>query len=163
MSSRPVTHELEAILSTSNFIMIASHLYLDDRVLRSEVVFETLVQRNAWYLSAVTPYRDEYASDDRLAFYLGGAGNRYFAGAAAVSSTPVPVSSDDVTVLKSLGIPWFDLRLPLKDISIWPTPRMMVALKEQLLFIKDKRNYGLYLRHGARRISDEDYHTIVES
>jgi hypothetical protein len=147
----------------ANYIMIASHLELADRVVRSEVIFDTLIQRNAWFLSAATPFRTEYRNGDRLLFYLGGTGNRCFVGTASVLSEPEPVTKDDVTVLKNLGLRWFDMRLPLGDVTVWPKPKPMMAVKGQLSSIKDKKNYGLYLRQGARRIWDEDFRRIADA
>jgi len=55
------------------------------------------------------------------------------------------------------------LAVDLADVEAWKTPKPIKDLLPSLNFIKDKKNYGLSLRQGVRKISEKDYNTIVSS
>lgn len=53
-------------------------------------------------------------------------------------------------VAKIEGIEWWRNPLPIHDV------------KNELEFITDKNNFGLFLRLGVRYLTEKDYRTIVE-
>ena len=124
-------------------------------------VFGFLMDKKVWGLHPTTQHRSSIKENDRAIFYLSGEG---FIGTAKIASSPYidkSGESDDW---------WFNrsetnYRVDLSEIDIWDRIKPIQPLLSDLSFIKNKKtkNWGAYLQGGVRKITSNDYQTIIES
>lgn len=98
---------------------------------------------------------------DMVVLYVGGAEAKHFIGTAILANEPYPAASEDRALLRNLGIDFLNWAVDLKETRTWKSPKPIKQLLPKLSYVKDKKNYGLFLRQGVRTISERDYKTIV--
>jgi hypothetical protein len=117
---------------------------------KAQEVFDFLVHdRSAWGFGYHTPNRKAIQPGDRALFYLTGADNQIFVGAATLKSGAYKDTSN-----KSKD--WFldpeTLRIDLEDVTIFPSP----ISRKNFLNIEWRPAQG-----GSSKISEKDYLTII--
>ena len=151
----------------SYYMFIANHIQtFAGGKIPSREVFNLMMKNKCWDLSPQAPFRKKIKKGDKIAFYLGGVGERQFVGTAETAGEPYPKSSSDAPVFDpSSEITFFTYRLPLSEIHIWKKGKPLKPFLEKLSFINldkvDLKYVGLYLKAGIRKLTSDDYELIV--
>ena len=88
---------------------------------------------------------------------MAGKGRRYFLCCAQIQTSIQEVDLSNVEDNEFDLYNLFNYFITLKNINFFENKKYMKDLIEDLSFIKDKNNYGLYLRRSIKKINDEDF------
>lgn len=143
-----------------NYMVIINNLQVGDMLLSAQDIAATLIKHNIWLFSRGTAKVRYLKADDRVVVYAAGKGNRCFVGNFTLKTMPIEEDNDHSTELKSL-LRYFPLSCQIKESSLWAKSLSIKDRLDDLSFIGDKQNYGLYLRQGMRELSEGDYAVIV--
>jgi len=125
-------------------------------------IYERLMRLGVWGIGERTPYRKELRKGSRVVFYQAGKGGQRFIGTATIASELRPMSDDRASARRTVGIEPARYDLDLADIDIWKDPKPVVDMIQRLEFISNKDHFGVHFQGGVKRISEEDYYTIIE-
>lgn len=144
-----------------NFIFIINDLVIGFNLINAEEISEKLLDRNIWLISLSTPHFTKFSPEDKVLIYLAGKGRRYFAANFTIKSDVykhdlIPTTDDEKILFKT-----FDYAVNIDNIRRFEQPVPILDIKEDLAFIKDKKNYGLFFRQATKLINDEDYSKIL--
>lgn len=84
---------------------------------------------------------------DKVIFYKAGKDGQKFIGTASIGSEIVPDN--------------LDYYVTLYDVQVWKKPIGVPSILNEIQFIKNKSNWGLYFQGGVSHLPDADYHLIV--
>lgn len=117
----------------------------------SDQTFKERIKNRKWPIFAKTQNRDKIDPGHKVVFYKAGRinGQRFLGTATVISG----VTREDGRI---------DAFVELGDIMIWKKPVQMREILDNLDFVRDKKNWGLYVQGGARQISEKDFLTISE-
>ncbi len=141
-------------------MVIINDLQVGDAVLSAQDIVATLLKHEKWLFSRGTAKVRYLKAGDRVVVYAAGKGNRCFVGNFTLKTMPIEEDNDHSTELKSL-LRYFPLSCQIKEASLWAKSLPIKDILDDLSFIGDKKNYGLYLRQGMRELSEGDYAVIV--
>lgn len=142
-----------------NYMVIINDMQIGDTLLSARDIATTLFNHETWLFSRGTARVKYLKPGDRVLVYAAGKGNRCFMGNFTLKTTPSEEDTDHPKELKSLR-KYFPLSCHIKDASLWTESLPIKDILDDLSFIGDKKNYGLYLRQGMRELSDRDYGVI---
>lgn len=114
----------------------------------NNVDFLTRTSSGKWPIFKRTVNRNELKIGDHVIFYLGGNNNKKIMGSATVSSG-LNVNEDEFLV-------------DLSDVCIFNKPIQMSSILGDLVFIRNKKNWGAYMQGGVVRLPKVDYNMIIE-
>jgi len=106
------------------------------------------VVNKKWPIYQYTPNKKKLQVGDNIIFYKAGQDGQKFIGKARINTKLANNGSTDY----SIGI---------SNIEIWEKPIAIKDIISELQFIVDKINWGIHFQSGVRRISDNDYRTII--
>ncbi len=140
------------------YMVIINNLQFGEKVTDAREIVRLLFENKIWLFSPFTPKVNSLRACDRLLVYAAGKGNRCFLGESTLVEPPkalhtVPKQLKNLATIYSLGS-------GITDEILWPDVKPIMDLLPKLSFVKDKKNYGLYLRQGLRELSEEDYIVI---
>lgn len=115
-----------------------------------------------WGLGERVSNRIYLERDDRVVFYLAGVDGYKFLGTCVLDSEYYKLSGEEKQRLWHGPFFQSDHGVRLKEVRIWESPKSIHSLISKLKFIKDPRVWGTYLQGSIRRISEDDYNTIVQ-
>lgn len=145
----------------SFFIFVAMNTFLDDKIIPATDIVNVLLNKNFWAFSENAPVKHKLKPGDTVLFYVGGKGRHHFVATAKIKKPIQKIHEDKLKILQELGLSFLTYTVELSDVNWFKKEIKIVPLKEQLYFIKDKKNYGLALRLPVREISEEDYKKIT--
>lgn len=93
--------------------------------------------------------------------YAAGKGNQCFVASFTVASKPEQWASPRAG-LEDL-MKYFPIGCDIKEAALWKAPVPMVDVVNELGFIGDKKNHGLYLRQGAKLLTRKDVDVILSA
>ena len=117
----------------------------------SDSEFERRMKKKEWPIFSFTAYRNRLEGDDSIVFYKAGVGGQKFLGKAEVASK----------IKKGEGK--IDYFVSLKNIEAWKKPVKIKPLVSKLDFIESKEQWGRHLQGGVRKLSSDDFETIVSA
>lgn len=109
--------------------------------------FEKRVSGKKWPIFKHTPNKIKLRKGDKIIFYKAGKDGRKFIGTASLGSE---IISENV-----------DYFVTLYDIQIWKKPIEVPTILDELQFIKNKSNWGMYFQGGVTSLPPEDYKVIL--
>lgn len=115
-----------------------------------------------WGLGERVSNRYYLEPGDKVVFYLAGIDGHKLLGTCILDSGYYALSEEDKQNLwhgpffRSAHGVW------LKEVRAWKSPKSIHSLIRKLQFIEDPFVWGTYLQGSIRRISDDDYNTIVQ-
>jgi predicted RNA-binding protein len=112
----------------------------------TEKEFIYRIEKKLWPVFSRTANVDKLRKGDEIVFYKAGDGNHVFAGVSIVEGI---VSNETGRYVK------------LSEVVLWRNPVEISALFDNLTFIKNKFAYGVYLMNGIKKITKQDFDTIV--
>ncbi len=147
------------------FLVIANNIQpYDSRPMKAPDVYAMMMKHRCWEFPPAAPHLGKVKPGDRLVFYLGGSHAKYLAGEGVVDGEFEEINSDSPVTFDRSNVPYFGLRLPLREIQAYPTKDAGLDTLMKLSFARDTditRPYiGLLLRVGMRVITAEDLKII---
>lgn len=127
----------------------------------SEVFQRLLGMKNwgFWINSAVRKKVESLRKGDVVIFYVGGPNGKYFAGEAILTSDICKPNRASINMPERGplgGMVYFD------SIDLWGNKKINLTdiIREQLYFIKNKRNWGATFRQSIVSITEQTYKDI---
>ncbi|MGL4865114.1 MAG: hypothetical protein ACRC4T_18635 [Cetobacterium sp.] len=142
----------------ANYIFVINDINYPKVKFSAETVVNLLLDKNRWLLMGKgTPHLYELRTNDHITIYMAGKGRRYFLCCAQIQTSIQEVDLSNVEDTEFDLYNLFNYFITLKNINFFENKKYMKDLIEDLSFIKDKNNYGLYLRRSIKKINDEDF------
>jgi len=144
------------------FIFIINDYQIGDEVFPAREIADMLLKENIWVYAKNTPNLKRISPRDQVLLYIAGKNNRFFYGYFEVKTKAKEGDMIGNNTSQKRIFEKFPLSCSIKVKDIWENPVMIYDVKEDLNFIKDKKNYGLYFRQGTKVINEEDFKLILE-
>ena len=96
-------------------------------------------------------------------FYLMGVHGRLFTGQCSIISDPKHLTQRMKRKITTHASSLFSHHIQIGEIRLWERPKPLHSLVEKLGFMGKKGSCRAFLQGGLRIISEDDYHTIVDS
>ena len=144
----------------SHYIFVLNTIEFGDVRIDGNNIAENLLKNELFRFSNST-HNKKIKNGDKVLLYIAGKGNRMFYGTFTIAGD---IKENVVKEQVELDKPFYDLfpfSREISDIKIFEKPIYMVEVKDKLPFIKDKKNWGLFIRHAITPISKEDYDYIL--
>ena len=140
-----------------HYIFIVNDFPINDKIYTGQEIADTLLEKNCWIFAENAPNIKKMNPGDKVIVYVAGKGNRFFYAnfeiLEKIKEHKMCPSSEETEVLYAM----FPLGCSIKVLSISSKPVKIADVKEQLNFITDKKNYGLFLRQSTKIISKKNY------
>lgn len=145
----------------ANYLFVINDINYSKAKFSAETVVDLLLNKNRWLFAKTgTPHLQELKTSDNIIIYIAGRGRRYFLCKAQIKE---PIQEIDLSAVEDKEFNLynlFDFFITLKNIKPFSNKKYIKDFIENLSFIKDKKNYGLYLRRSIKKINDEDFEKI---
>lgn len=144
------------------YLSIINDIQFGDKVIKVKKIVDLLFENKIWVYTSHAPHVKKLSKGDKFILYLAGDGRRYFYG-----SFDIETEYDEIPSNKFLGARYnnilkiFKYYTSIKNIKVFNTPLKINEIKENLNFITDKKNYGLFLRQSVKMINEQDYNYIL--
>jgi hypothetical protein len=145
----------------TNYLIVVNDVALERDLIPGARIIDFLISRRVWIFPPYAAHLKRLKIGDRLIIYLASK-SRAFVAEARVASSPAALQGDLLESVRELHLLWFDRFVKLEKARKFPQPRSIRELTPRLRFIADKKNYGLSLRQGVRRIDGHDARLILE-
>lgn len=146
----------------NNYLLIANNTYdFSGKVYSSLEIANYRLDLGYWGLYEHTPHRKILAEGDKVIVYLAGSGTlgKHFLAQATIKQ----VTEDRKVLGKLVGDPPI-AAIEIVDINRFAKPVLITSIKEKLRFIpQGTPKWGGVLQRGVKRISQEDFETILMS
>ncbi len=143
-----------------HYLFIINDFVLEDKMFTGKEIADRLLENKHWVFTPSTPNIKKIKPKDKVIVYIAGKGNRYFYAnfeiLDEIQEHNLTPSGELEDVLYSI----FSLACKIKVLNIWSKPISIADIKEDLNFITDKKNYGLFFRQSTKVIGEEDYNLI---
>lgn len=109
-----------------------------------------------------TPFHKDVKKDDGVVFYVAGRKNKSqnFIGYSLIKSVEIP---NETLIDPDKNKYVLEKYLLFENIILFKAPIHIKAIINQLEFIKNKTNFGVYLMGGVSKISESDFNLIKNS
>lgn len=125
-------------------------------------IVKILYNNDIWLYTDTAPFTSKISKGDNFILYLAGKGRRYFHSSFEIAGDIKEINDNKIIDKDTLDIDrYFKYFVPIDNIEIFKEKPLIKDIKADLKFIKDKKNYGLFLRQSVKRISKEDYDYIM--
>lgn len=142
--------------------IVVDHL-IGSRTVSAMDVLKDRLERKIWIVNSKNPNVKHLREGDEVIFYLGRSRReRGFIGIGVLASKPRSLMKLDGVEYASPSSK-FDQVVELRDVKLWEKVKPVVKIVPRLGFIKNKRNWGIYLQGGIVRIFKRDFELIVEA
>ncbi|HHU31924.1 MAG: EVE domain-containing protein [Zhaonellaceae bacterium] len=143
------------------YLFIINDLSLGDRFFSGKEIADQLLANNHWVFTPTTPNIKKLNPKDKVIVYIAGKGNRYFYANFEITGEVKEHALKPSGELEEVLYNIFPLSCQIKVLKIWDKPIDIASVKEDLKFITDKKNYGLFFRQSTKLIGEDDYNLIV--
>jgi hypothetical protein len=145
----------------ANYLIVVNDVAHEKGLIPGAQIVDFLIARHVWIFPPYAAHLKRIKIGDRLIIYLASK-SRAFVAEARVASGPAALEGDLLDNVRELHLLWFDRFVKLEKARKFHQPRPIRELVPRLRFIVDKKNYGLSLRQGIRRIDGHDARLILE-
>lgn len=140
------------------YLFIINNIDLGKESLSTNEITEYLLEKELWAFTPTAPRIKSLKPLDEVIIYLAGKGNRCFVGQFTILTEPNMVERIDD---EPDWLEMFPYRVKVGDTSIWAEPLSIKKVVNDLDFITDKKNYGLFFRQSVKMLTEKDYNTII--
>jgi hypothetical protein len=144
------------------WIFIATRQEKDGEIVTAKEIVTRRLADGFWGLSGNAPNISYLQKGDRIVFYLGSP-VMGFAASATLASDFFTLSDEQKQKYWHGKVYEAERGFLLANVQPWDTTRRIKDLVTKLKFIENKENWFAYFRGSVRRISEDDYGTIVEN
>lgn len=153
-------------------IFILNDISTRESTISGRILADILLSNKIWIFNKNTPNLRKMNQGDKVLVYIAGKGNRYFFASFELGDNQANKSIISIDKLKSADniekpllthiFKMFDLQWPIKNIQIWDKPVDISSIKDDLEFIIDKKNWGLFFRQSTKVILEDDFNRILQ-
>jgi hypothetical protein len=140
-------------------IITINDLQVGDKLYQSQCIMDYLLKKDLWAFSPGAPCLKRLQVEDKILIYLAGKGRRCFAATFTISKAPFQLS---LTNKEPEWLSYFPTAVQIGDKYLWNRWLPIDEIINDIDFIKDKRNYGLYFRQSIKVITEKDFLIIKE-
>lgn len=144
------------------FIYIINDIEIGKKRITAERIMDILLKNNHWVYGSFTPNLRNISQGDKILIYLAGKGRRRFVVKFEISGGLEKYTYNGIDEEETFLYSMFNLETPIESIEYFEDPVEITQIKDELEFITDKRNYGLFLRQSVKVIEEVDYLTIIK-
>ncbi|UOY92506.1 EVE domain-containing protein [Ectobacillus sp. JY-23] len=145
------------------YIYILNDFEIGNNILNAEQILDSLVGRKCWVYNSTTPNFKRINRGDKVLVYMAGVGRRNFVASFNIASDIVEKQLDLLTKEESILFNMFSHMVKIENINIFQKPVTIAEIKNDLEFISDKKNYGLFFRQATKRITQQDYEKVISA
>lgn len=98
-----------------------------------------------------------------MVFYAGGSEGGFFRGTCRLASGPIRFPPEAKRYIIEDPQDKFNYFVNLKEVDLFPSPKPIAALLDDMKFITNKENWWRNLQGGIISIPGEDFYNIVNS
>lgn len=139
------------------YLFILNDLEMGRNTFCYEEILDKLLTNSEWIFADVKSLRiDKFNEGDKVVIYGAGKPRRCFIGTFEICSKYYKLEN------KQDFYKYFDYGIKIKNVDIWNKPVYIKGIKDNLEFIKDKKNYGLHLRQTSRKLEEKDYLYLIQ-
>ena len=109
-------------------------------------IADNLLENQHWVFTYTTPNIRKINAKDKVIIYIAGKGNRFFYANLEILDDIKEHNLTPSGKLQEVLYNIFPLSCQIKVLNIWSNPIDISDVKEDLNFITDKKNYGLFFR-----------------
>lgn len=139
-----------------NYLFILNDLQIGRNTFSYDEILDTLLKNSEWIFTQLKTFNcEKFVEGDKIVLYGAGKPRRCFVGNFEIAGKVYDL------INKEGFYKYFDKGIKIKNVEIWDKPVYIKDVKEELDFIKDKKNYGLHLRQTSRKLEEKDYNYIL--
>ncbi|MBO1626156.1 EVE domain-containing protein [Bacillus arachidis] len=147
----------------NHFIFVINDIESSNIKVTAEQIFEILFKKKYWFFHQQTPNLKKIRNSDKVLVYMAGKGRRKFVGKFEIGGDiQVQNLEQNDTYIQAISR-LYSLCVPIKNLEIFNNPVCINDIKEELDFITDKKNYGLFFRQATKLIDVDDYSRVIQS
>ena len=122
-------------------------------------ILKRRIDEKKYPLYKKTPFLNDIKKNDEVVFYVAGRKNKSqnFIAYSVIQSVEIP---NETLVDPDKNKYVLEKYLLFENITLLKTPIHIKAIINQLEFIKNKTNFGVYLMGGVSRITENDFNLI---
>ena len=133
-----------------------------DKVYPGKIIADTLLKIQHWVFTYSTANIKKIKPGDKVIIYIAGKGNRYFYANFEILDEITEHSLSPSGEFEETLFNIFTLSCRIKVLNIWKESIKIADIKQELNFITDKKNYGLFFRQSTKIIGEDDYNFIID-
>lgn len=142
----------------AKYIFIVNDIIYPKQTYHAEDTIKLLFDDKIWlFKDSRVPHMRSLKKDDEIILYVAGPNRRYFYCTFILDSSIKSFTKTDQELYKL-----FSNYVKIKNIKYFNEKIYLKPMIENLEFIKDKKNYGLFFRGAVRSITDDDYSKIMQ-
>lgn len=122
---------------------------------------QLLLDNRTWIFTPNTPNIKKISSGDKVVLYIAGRNRRYFCADFSISGPIVDIKLQGKDERERFVFNLFNLSCSIKDINLWKENLPIKDIKQDLEFIIDQKNWGLFFRQATKIIGEKDYNLII--
>lgn len=146
----------------AKYLFIIGEITFIKPALKPEEIISILKKNGVWAFSAGAANLKKITKGDEAIIYMTGKEYKCFAGHVILKSGPM--ITDNILNIdnESKLFDYYPVLLKA-EITLWDNPVYIRDIIQNLSFVVDKTNYGLYLRQSTKLIPEEDFQKIVQA
>ena len=144
-----------------HYLFIVNNYLLGDKEYEGKEITDNLLIKEHWVFSQAAPNIKKLGPQDEVIVYVAGRTNRYFYAYFKILDEIKDAILTPSNKFEKYLYSYFPLSCPIKVINVWANPLNIIDVKDDLVFITDKKNYGLFLRQSTKVIGESDFKLIV--
>ncbi|MEJ9224450.1 EVE domain-containing protein [Priestia aryabhattai] len=141
--------------------IINDFLVTDQDKIKAEEIVKILLNKKIWVYTPSTPNLKKMQPEDKVVVYMAGEKRKKFVGYFEIAEDINKHNFNGNTEEEEYIFNLFPLAASIKNIQLFETPIYIKDIKNDLEFIKDKKNYGVFLRSSVRAVSEKDFERIL--
>ena len=145
-----------------NYIFIVNHVMFNEEIVPGGEIAKKLFDKKMWLFSYSTPNIKKIKPGDNVLLYIAGYNNKFFGANFKIDGQITEHDLKSQNKFESYFYNIFPLGCKITNINIWDNLLSIYDVKEELEFIKDKKNWGLFFRQATKVINDNDYKLIMQ-
>lgn len=144
------------------YLSIINDLQIGYKSINAIDIVNTLFNDKIWLYTRTAPHISKITKGDKFILYIAGEGRRYFHSLFEIAGDIEKINGNEIIRDDNIDIDrFFEYFVPIDNINIFKKKPLIKDIKADLKFVKDKKNYGLFLRQSVKSISKEDYDYII--
>jgi predicted RNA-binding protein len=145
-----------------HYLSIINDLQIGNKVIDASKIYRTLFENNIWLFTKNAPFMKKINKNDQFILYLAGSQRKIFQNSFIINGEIKKIENSNlVEKIDKEILKFFYYYVPIKEIHDFKNNVKIKDIKENLEFITDKTNYGLFLRQSVKKINKKDYNYIL--
>lgn len=146
------------------YLCIINDLQIGNNIINALEISKDLFNNSMWLFTKNAPFMKKINKNDKFILYLAGSNRKFFNSSFIIDGQIKKISNSNLhnnfnkNILK-----FFHYYVPIREINKFKNNVSILDIKNNLDFIKDKTNYGLFLRQSVKKINEKDFNYILKN